>query len=302
MAEAPIKIGMIGLDTSHVSKFIKLLNDPEQSYHVAGGKVVVAFPGGSSDFALSYNRVEGFTAEVRDEYGVRIVDSPQAVAEEADAILLLSVDGRVHLEQFRAIAPYGKPVYIDKPFVVKLSEGQEIVRLAEQYNVPLMSSSVLRYSEVLREKLSDNRLGDIVGVDTFGPMAMEPTQPGYFWYGIHAIELLFAAMGPGCIEVCARSTEQHECIVGLWQDGRLGTVRGNRTGNRNFGATLHRVKGSQFVDTRANPKSYSVSMLERVMKLFATGQLDFPIAETLHIVRFIEAANESRETGKSVRL
>jgi hypothetical protein len=100
-----LKIGMIGLDTSHVIAFTKLINDPGSEYHVPGGKVEIAFPGGSQDFDLSYSRVEGFTSQLRDEYGVAIVDSIEAVAESSDAILLESVDGRVHLEQFRKIAP-----------------------------------------------------------------------------------------------------------------------------------------------------------------------------------------------------
>ena len=63
-----LKIGMVGLDTSHVSAFASLLNDPSKPYHVPGGKVVVGFPGGSKDFEASYGRVEKFTAELRDKY------------------------------------------------------------------------------------------------------------------------------------------------------------------------------------------------------------------------------------------
>ena len=62
----PLRIGMIGLDTSHVIGFTKLLNNPESEHHVPGGRVVVAYPGGSSDFELSWSRVEGFTTQLRD--------------------------------------------------------------------------------------------------------------------------------------------------------------------------------------------------------------------------------------------
>jgi hypothetical protein len=57
---------------------------------------------------LGYSRVEGFTNQLKDEYGVAVVDSIVAVAESSDAILLELVDGRVHLEQFRKKASYGK--------------------------------------------------------------------------------------------------------------------------------------------------------------------------------------------------
>ena len=38
-----LKIGVIGMDTSHVTAFTKLLNDATAPDHVPGGKVVAAF-------------------------------------------------------------------------------------------------------------------------------------------------------------------------------------------------------------------------------------------------------------------
>ena len=47
MARAEVfRIGMIGLDTSHVIAFTKQINDPKNDY---GCKVVAGFPGGSPD-------------------------------------------------------------------------------------------------------------------------------------------------------------------------------------------------------------------------------------------------------------
>ena len=76
-----LRIGIIGLDTSHVTAFTALLNDPANPNHVPGGKVVVAFGGGSKDFGLSINRVEGFTKELKEKWAVEMVDSPEACAE-----------------------------------------------------------------------------------------------------------------------------------------------------------------------------------------------------------------------------
>lgn len=297
-----LKIGMIGLDTSHAPAFTKLLNDTNEKYHVSGGKVVVAFPGGSPDFELSASRVEGYTNELRDEYNVNIVDSPEAVAEQSDAILLESVDGRVHLEQFKKIAPYGKPIFIDKPFTVSSQDARDIVKIAAESNIPIMSASALRYAEGLSEVLADDEKGDIFGFDSYGPMAIQPTQPGLFWYGIHTVEMLFATLGKGCKHVTTTTNDDHDLAVGVWEDGRVGTVRGNRKGNTAFGALVHREKGTQFVDVYAHDKPYYASMLERIMPMFTTGKTPIDPEETLQIIRFIEAANESRETGKTVAL
>ncbi|WNQ11893.1 Gfo/Idh/MocA family oxidoreductase [Paenibacillus aurantius] len=297
-----IAIGFIGLDTSHVSAFAKLLNDEKAEYRVPGGKVTAAFPGGSPDFELSANRVEGFTKELKESYGVEIVSSPAEVAEKCDAIMLESVDGRVHLEQFRAIAPFGKPVFIDKPFTVSTEDAREILRLAEEHNVPLMSCSSLRYSEGLSHALADAEKGAVIGADCYGPMAIQPTQPGLFWYGIHTVEMLYRTLGRGCVSVSVTTNEDHDLVTGVWKDGRIGTIRGNRKGNNTFGELIHREKGSQFVDVYAHPKPYYASLLEAVMELFENGKEPIDREETYEIIRFIEAANESRSTGQTVSL
>ncbi|CAG7645778.1 hypothetical protein PAESOLCIP111_05020 [Paenibacillus solanacearum] len=297
-----LKIGIIGLDTSHVPAFTKLLNDSEASYHITGGQVVAAFPGGSPDFELSISRVDGYTNELRDKYGVHIVESPEQVAERCDAILLESVDGRVHLEQFRRIAPFGKPVFIDKPFAVSSEDARQIAKLSREHGIPVMSASALRFAEALQDAKRVEDQGDVIGADFYGPMALQPTQPGLFWYGVHTVDMLYQIMGGGCVEVIAATQEDHDVITGFWKDGRIGTIRGNRKGNNKFGGVVHRVKRSDYIDVYANPKPYYASLLEQVMDMFRTGQPGIDLDETVEIIRFMEAANESRSTGKRVAL
>ena len=295
-------IGIIGLDTSHAPAFTKLLNDPQHEYHVPGGRVIAAYPGGSPDFELSISRVPAFTAQLRDELGVSIMDSPAAVAEACDAILLESADGRVHLEQFQAVAPYGKPVFVDKPLAIRSAEAREIADLARKHGIPFMSSSALRYAEGMAKALQSEGKSPVIGADVYGPMAIEPTQDGYFWYGIHSVEMLYAILGTGCEQVNVFSNEHHDIIVGTWSDGRIGTVRGNRAGNSQFGATIHREQECETVDVYSHPKPYYASMMEQVMAMFQTGEPPLAAEETLEVIRFIEAANESRLTGSPVRL
>lgn len=300
--EALLKIGMIGLDTSHVSAFAKLLNDPTQEYHVPGGRVTVAYPGGSPDFEMSWSRLPGFRKELEENYGVSIVDSPEEVAEQCDAVLLLSVDGRVHLQQLMAIAHYRKPVFVDKPFAVRSEDAREMAALCREYSFPMMSCSALRYSEALTVALQDKEQGALIGADFYGPLEIQPTQPGFFWYGIHTVEMLFRTMGTGCQHVTTTTTPDHDLVVGVWADGRIGTIRGNRRGNKMFGGGVHREKNTHFVNTNAFAKPYYASLLEHVMAMFSSGKADIEIAETLQIIRFLEAANESRETGMTVTL
>jgi hypothetical protein len=297
-----LTVGLIGLDTSHVAAFTKLLNDPSAEYSVPGAKVIAAFPGGSPDFELSINRVEGFTNQLRDDYGVEMLDSPEAVAEKCDAILLTAVDGRAHPDLFSRIAPFQKPTFIDKPFAVSSADAKILIETAQKYSTPLMSSSSLRYAQPVFDALAEVPRAEILSVDACGPMKLEATQNNIYWYGIHSVEMLFAAMGAGCVQVQAIQSEGYELLSGLWSDGRVASVRGDHAAKFSFNMTLQTANGARFVDAYKHTKPPYAGLLERVLPFFQTGQSPIAVSETYEIIRFIEAANESREGGATVKM
>ena len=142
-AAKELKIGILGLDTSHVVAFTKLFNDPKAKGDLATMRVVAGFPGGT-DIPSSKNRVEGFTKTLRG-MGVEIVDSIPELLKKVDVVLLESVDGRPHLEQVRMVFAAGKPVFIDKPLAGSLVDVVGIEALGRKFKVPWWSSSSLRF-------------------------------------------------------------------------------------------------------------------------------------------------------------
>ncbi len=96
-AAAPLRAGIIGLDTSHVIAFTQLLNAPQPRAELAGIRVVAGYPGGSADIPSSRDRIAGYTEELHEKYGVEIVDSIDELIKKVDVVLLESVDGRPHL-------------------------------------------------------------------------------------------------------------------------------------------------------------------------------------------------------------
>src|SRR6516164_7825326 len=87
----PLKAGIIGLDTSHVLAFTKVLNNPKAKGVLAQVRVVAAYPGGSPDIPESRDRVAGYTKTLRDDYKVEIVASIEALLKKVDVVLLESV-------------------------------------------------------------------------------------------------------------------------------------------------------------------------------------------------------------------
>ena len=285
-----LKVGMIGLDTSHVSAFVKLLNDPTNEFHVPGARIVKAFPGGSAKFSLSANRVEGFTNELK-EAGIEIVDSIEALAG-LDAYFLESVDGDQHLEQFKVLANFGKPVYIDKPLACNYADAKAIVELAKAKNVPLMSCSSIRYAMGIND-LKKEEDTEVFACQAFGPMNLLDDYRDYFWYGIHSTEIVFAMLGKGCESVQVIPTEHADLLFGRWADGKIGSILGNRNGVWEFGCTITtNTHQRQAVASAAVP--YYTMMLKEVIPFFQTGKSPLDIEETLNIIAFLEAASRSR--------
>jgi len=284
------RIGIIGLDTSHVTAFTSFINNPSKN---TGCKVVAGYPGGSPDVKASASRVETFTQTLRDKHGVEIVDSIEQLCQKVDGILLESVDGRPHLAQAKPVIAAKKPLFIDKPMAGNLADVIEIFRLAEQNNVPCWSSSSLRYAPAIVELREKDTVGQVLGCDVFSPCDLEEHHPDLYWYGVHGVEMLFAVMGTGCERVQRVQAKDGEFVVGTWKGGRIGTYRGLRAGKSGYGITILGAKGI----VQSDKSSGYEPLVDEIIKFFKTGQVPVPKAETIEIFAFMSAADESKAKG-----
>ena len=120
-----------------------------------------------------------------------------------------------------------------------------------------------------------------------------------FWFhGIHGVEELFAIMGPGCKIVVQSSPSK---VVGVWNDGRTGTffAKNKCPDNEAYGATVEGTKGSGEV---GSCQSYEPLVID-IVKFFKTGKPPVDAEETLEVLAFMEAADESaRQNGSPVQL
>jgi predicted dehydrogenase len=289
----PLRAGIIGLDTSHVVAFTKVLNDPKAPPELSGVKVVAAYPGGSPDIPSSRDRVAGYTKTLRDEYGVEIVDSIDALLAKVDVVLLESVDGRPHREQAEPVFRAKKPVFIDKPVAGSLKDALAIFAMAEEHGVPCFSSSSLRFSPNIAAMREDPKVGPVVGCDAYGPCALEEHHPDLFWYGVHGVESLYTVMGPGCVSVSRVQTEGTDQVTGVWKDGRVGTFRGIRRGKADYGVLVFGEKG---IAHGAGYGGYE-PLLKEIVTFFKTGKAPVSPAETIELFAFMEAADASKHAG-----
>jgi hypothetical protein len=290
-----LRIGIIGCDTSHATAFTESINNPDAKGHVPGGKVVAAYKGGSKDIPSSANRVEEYAKTLADKYSVKFYDSIEELCQNVDAVLLESVDGRPHLEQVRPVLKAKKIAFIDKPMAGSLRDAREIFRLAKEANVPIFSSSALRFGKNTQE-VRNGSIGKVNYAETYGPCELEPHHPDLFWYGVHGTEALFTVMGTGCETVQRRKTPDGKIeVVGTWKDGRKGVFREDKT----FRGLAKGEKGEAPVGSFDG----YVPLVVEIMKFFKSGVPPVSGEETLEIFAFMEAADVSKaKNGEAVKI
>jgi predicted dehydrogenase len=266
---------------------------------VAGARVVVAFKGGS-DVEASATRIERFTKEVTQKWGVRLVDSIEALCRDVDAVILTSVDGRQHLAQARPVFAARKRVFIDKPLAGSFKDAQEIARLSRESSTPFFSSSSLRFQPELQAIRRSPDLGEVLGASAHGPCPIQTYVPDLFWYGIHTVEMLYTLMGPGVETVTRVHTADADVVVGRWKDGRVGVMRGHRSGPQTYGATAYgRQSMLSFGAPRPDAPREALlpaypALLRAALEFFRTGVPPVTPEETLEIMAFMEAADLSK--------
>ena len=299
-----IKLGILDFDTSHVVEFTKRLNliegTPKEQL-VEGAQIVIGCPGESK---LSPERIEGFTSQMK-KFGVPLVEKPADMLGKVDGMLIESVDGTVHFDRAKPFLEAGLPCFIDKPFTCSVADARKIVELSEKKKAQVFSSSSLRYVPELTAFVAEGSHGKTHGALAYGPANLfekDPKlNPGFYHYGIHAVEILYTLMGPGCERVTCTHEKDADVVTGQWKDGRLATVRGLRAGKEDYGCVAFCDKG--VYPLTLSTKFIYRELVKRIVSLFTEKKSPLDVAVTVEIVAFIEAANKSAAnhgTGEKV--
>lgn len=291
------RIGVIGLDAMHAVAFTKVINTDVFPEYI-DYRVVAAYPkGGEVLEQQRKERVAEYIQTVRN-LGVKIVDSIAELLRQVDFVILTSNDGHVHLEQATPVLEAKKRLFIDKPIAGTLDDTRAIFHLSKKYDTPVFSSSSLRFNDVLRNLKNENT-GEIIGAHTYSPATIKQPLPDLLWYGIHGLEMLYAAMGTGCTTVKRIDTPDADCVIGVWEDGRIGSYRGMRRGRTGFGGIVY---GGQKNILLGGFGGYE-PLVAAILSFFKTGIPPVSPEETLELITFIMAAEESKlNNGRTVNI
>jgi predicted dehydrogenase len=302
----PVRVGVLGLDNYQAIAYTQLFNDPKASGDLAGLRVVAAFPAAASeDIPESVDSLPKWKAEIV-KFDVKLVASVDELLRNCDAVMIMSLDGRKHLEQATPVLKADKRLYIGRPLAASLGDAVAIMRVAEMTKTPCWTSSQHRFSPGFIGMRNHPEVGRILGCDIYGGCPTEPHHAELYWHAVHSIEALYTIMGPGCESVRCTSTPFAESITGVWADGRVGTYRGIKKGSLKYSATVfgdkgvsvagiygHGVPVKGVVPTNDKYMGYEGIAIE-MAKFFKGGAAPVSAAETLEIFAFMEAAHESK--------
>ena len=288
-----IRLGVVDFDTSHVVEFAKRLNHQgiDRDQWVDGATIVLGCPGESH---VAAERIPGYRREM-EKLGVALADRPEALLGKVDGVLVESQEGGAHWERARIFLEAGLPCFVDKPFTCSVADARKIADLAARKGVPVFSASSLRYAPELVEFAAGGKHGKLHGALAYGPAPLyeaDPRRnPGLYHYGIHAVEVLYTLMGPGCERVTCTHEKAADVVTGRWGDGRLASVRGIRAGKADYGFVAFTDQGVRNV--ACGTRYIYRELLRKIVEMFATKKAPLDVAVTVEIVAFIEAANRS---------
>ena len=279
-----IQLGVVGLD-GHGPVFAKEVNSSGSDY---GARVIAAMPVRS---AMVTEEVLAGNIEKTRDLGIEIVDEPKKLASEVDGVLILHDDGSQHLDLLKRFVNFSKPIFIDKPIEVTSAKARELAELCRAAHCPVFTASALRFCPETQEILKRCEAGSVISAMTYSPYLLSATMPGWIYYAIHAVEHLYALMGPGCTEVRCISSESGPVAVGTWQDGRTGIARAMSQGPHAYGFTVWSDKDAYAASI--NVDTIYSGLLKNIIGFVKTQSSPVPIDESVEVIGFLQAANKS---------
>ncbi|MFC1607998.1 Gfo/Idh/MocA family oxidoreductase [Candidatus Latescibacterota bacterium] len=122
----------------------------------------------------------------------KVMRDPEDVVRECDAILVMHADYRKVAELAEPALKAGKPVFINRPFTGTIADAEKVVKLAREYNAPLMSASSLEFQPELTDiKKFAKEKGPLRSYMAYCP------EPYFTWMFPHVINFSHAALGGG---------------------------------------------------------------------------------------------------------
>jgi len=173
-------IGMIGAQNSHAAHFLNAINSEKLYEGVRAGYIY----GGDDPETC---------AKLATLHNLEDCPDEETLIEKSDAVVITYRKGSMHYKAAMKALHAGKPAFIDKPFTTDVYEAKKIVDYANENGLLICGGSNLKGISGIADISGKIEPGDTVVFSYFTDPASE--YDGYFFYGIHTVELCLSIFG-----------------------------------------------------------------------------------------------------------
>lgn len=165
-----LRIGILGLDTSHAETFA------DELAQSAVATVSAVWDGGDV-------RDESYVGEFCEEYGAVSYDEPSAMIDEVDAAMVLTVDWDTHRDLARPFLEADVPTFVDKVIAGTVADVEALADAAG--DTPVFGGSSIPFHPAVEEFPRD-----VSGRTLYAAGYNDP-----FYYGVHVVDSARAVAG-----------------------------------------------------------------------------------------------------------
>jgi predicted dehydrogenase len=283
-----LRLGLVGVNTSHADAFSRIFNGDE----VQGPQIETARI--TAIWGNDRERIE----QLRQQHGIEtLATDPNEMIGQVDGVLVIddTGGGATHADLARPFIEANVPTFIDKPMTTGYADAKALFDLAAKHGTLLTSSSALRFPvelDAAKERLAE--IGKISSIVSVGPGE-------WFYYGIHAVELLGVVAGTGATSVHRHVFESKDVAVIEYAEGPVAVVATLRDAVYTFHVTAFGEHGWVTIEAKDMPGFYRLQM-ESIVAMIETGKVPVTAEQTLEVQAILHAGTKSGETGRKVMI
>ena len=281
-----LNLGLVGVNTSHADAFSRIFNGDDEKPPVVDGARI------SHVWGNDMKRVEALSAT--HSIPNRVADSREMIGS-IDGVLIIddTGGGATHADLARPFLEARLPVFVDKPMTTNYADAVALFDLTEANGALLMSCSALRFPVELSDaRAAFDSAGTLSSIIAVGPGE-------WFYYGIHAVELLGAITVARPEWVHRHAFDEKDVAIVAYDSGLVAVVETLRDAAYTFHITAYGSDGLAAMEVRDMPGFYANTMRE-VARMMETKQAPLTREQTLDVMAILHAGNRSVETGERV--
>jgi predicted dehydrogenase len=233
-----------------------------------------------------------------------IASSPEEMAEMVDGVMILCEKNVTdHGKMAGFFLERRLPVYVDKPFAATVADAEEIVNCARRYETPVLSCSARRFDPLI---VGGTALLRKEAKELFSAYVLSEWRYDIMlWYGVHAVDVLFAVLGPDVVAVHEMGDFRHRMMKLTYRNGLIAVVDlpyeigvgtsvvvfGKRDGHNSY----------WYLGTGRTPLFFA-GLIERFGSMIHSRCPPIPYAEMVHVIRVLNAAEQSLTERKEIKV